>query len=92
VANLYDIMKGKAYSLATTTSGKGNADAKAAGFKDVFDYIMSDSDDPRHALFLMMLNDDVMVEGHRRILLDGMAQEYAGLPNWMAYVDRETKA
>ena len=90
MGNLYDITKGKAYSLATTISGKSNGDAKTAGFKDVFDYIMSDSDHPRQAIFLSMLMD-VMSEGHRKILLDGMAQEYAGLPDWMAYVDRETE-
>jgi hypothetical protein len=29
-------------------------------------------------------------EGHRQVLLDGLAQEYAGVENWMAYVDRES--
>jgi hypothetical protein len=85
---LYDIMKGKAYSLAATVSGKTNPDAQTAGFKDVFDYIMSDSDHPRQAAFLLSLSD-VLPEGHRLILLDGMAKEYTNLDSWMAYVDRE---
>src|SRR4051812_22005544 len=88
--NLYSVVKGRAYALATTVSGKSNADAKDAGFKDVFDYIMSDSDHPRQAAFLIAL-PDLLPEGHRKILLDGLAKEYAGLDGWMQYVDRETR-
>jgi hypothetical protein len=88
-ADLYGIMKGKTYSLATTTSGKSNEDARTAGFKDVFDYIMSDSDHPRQPTFLMQLPDVLPAEAHRKILLDGMAREYAGVGGWRAYVDRE---
>jgi hypothetical protein len=88
--NLYSVVKGRAYALAATASGKSNADAKGAGFTDVFDYIMSDSDHPRQVAFLMAL-PDLMPEGHRIILLDGMAKEYAGLDGWMTYVDRKTR-
>ena len=90
MANLYEIMKGRAYYLAETISGKTNENAKAAGFRDVFDYIMSDSDHPRQAAFLMQLSGALPAEGHRQILLDGMAKEYAGVDGWMKYVDRET--
>jgi hypothetical protein len=88
--DLYGIVKGRAYALATTISGKTNGDAQQAGFEDVFDYIMSDSDHPRQASFLLAL-PDIMPEGHRKILLDGLAKEYAGLGGWMEYVDRETR-
>lgn len=51
--------------------------------------IMSDSDHAHQASFLMMLDGTIPAEGHRRILLDGLAREYAGVDGWMAYVDRE---
>jgi hypothetical protein len=89
MTDLYDVVKGRAYGLAATVSGKSNEDARTAGFRDVFDYIMSDSDHPRQAAFLIALPEQ-MPEGHRKILLDGMAQEYAGLGGWMEYVNRET--
>lgn len=88
MAGLYEIMKGKTYSLAATIGGKSNADAKDAGFKDVFDYIMSDSNHPRQLVFIASL-PDVLPEGHRKILLDEMAREYAGVDGWMQYVDQE---
>lgn len=89
LADLYEIMKGKAYALAITVGGRSNAEAKSAGYRDAYDLIMSDSDHIRQQMFLMMLAD-VLPEGHRRIFLDGLAREYAGVPDWAAYVDRET--
>jgi hypothetical protein len=88
--NLYSMLKGRAYYTAITATGRSNADAQASGFKDVYDLLMSDSDHPRQAGFLTLLTDDIMPEGHRRILLDGMAKEYAGVEGWLQYVERET--
>ena len=82
MADLYSITKGKAYSLACIVSGRNNAEAKTEGFKDVFDLIMSDSGRSRQAHFLLQLTP-LMAEGHRKILLDGLAREYAGLDGWM---------
>jgi hypothetical protein len=87
--DLYAILKGKAYGAATVTSGHSNADAKRSGYKDVYDLIMSDSDHPRQPAFLALLSRD-LPEGHRKVLLDGLAREYAAAGGWMAYVDRET--
>jgi hypothetical protein len=88
MVNIYAITKGRVYSAASTLSGQSNADAQAAGHKDVFDYVMSDSDHPRFLSFLAYINEVVPV-GHRMILLDGLAQEYAGVDGWLAFVDRE---
>jgi hypothetical protein len=90
MSDLYSITKGKAYSLACVVSGRDNASAKTEGYKDVFDLIMSDSDHPRQPHFMTGLMS-AMPEGHRQILLDGLAREYAGLDGWMQYVDWETK-
>lgn len=86
----YGVLKGRAYSIATIATGRSNADAQASGFKDVYDLLMSDSDHPQQGVFLSLLTDDVMPEDHRKILLDGMAKEYAGLEGWLQYVERET--
>lgn len=84
MTDLYPIMRGKAYRLAETIIAP-----KYQG-EDLLKTIMLDSDHPRQALFLTMLPQVIPAEAHRQILLDGMASEYAGLNDWMAYVDRET--
>jgi hypothetical protein len=81
--DLYAIMRGKAYRLAETIISP-----KYQG-EDLLKTIMSDSDDSRLASFMMMLPPHIPAEAHRQILLDGMAKEYAGVENWMAYVARE---
>ncbi|GLR87689.1 hypothetical protein GCM10007857_44000 [Bradyrhizobium iriomotense] len=83
MADLYSIMKARALPLARTIVMNPNEDAFAT--------IMSDSDDPRQASFLMMLKGTIPAERHRRILLDGLAREYSGVDGWLAYVDRECK-
>lgn len=83
MADLYAIMKARALPLARTIVMNPDEDA--------FAVIMADSDDSRQAHFLMMLEGSIPAEGHRRILLDGLAREYAGVDGWMAYVDRECK-
>jgi len=88
MSDLYGIMKGKAYGLATITCGRNNAEAKTEGYRDVFDLLMSDSDHPRQSQFLLQLQS-ILPEGHRVILLDGLAKEYAGLSGWQEYVERE---
>jgi len=40
---------------------------------------------------LLTLESVISAEGHRKILLDGMAREYAGIDGWMAYVNRERR-
>jgi hypothetical protein len=49
---------------------------------------MSDSDHPRQQQFLLLVQQEFS-EGHRQILLDGLANEYADLDGWMAYAVRE---
>lgn len=83
MADLYSIMKSRALPLARTIVMNP--------IEDAFAVIMSDSDHTRQASFLMMLESVIPAEGHRRILLDGLAREYAGVDGWMAYVDRECK-
>lgn len=86
---LYGVLKGKAYKFAAVVTGASHHDAKAAGYRDLWDLLMSDSDHPRQAMFLLMLNSGLS-EKQRKILLDGLAREYAGLDGWMEYVEQET--
>lgn len=87
-SDLYAVLKGRVYSEACIHSGHTNESAKIAGFKDVYDVIMSDSDHDRQPNFLMNMMQ-VLTDGHRQVLLDGLAREYAGVDGWMAYVARE---
>lgn len=88
--DLYKIMKGRAYGIAQVATGCTNEDAVRRGFTDVYALIMSDSDHARQPAFLALLPRAIPSEGHRRVLLDGMAGEYTNLSDWMAYVDRES--
>jgi hypothetical protein len=84
---LYDNLKGRAYGAAQIATSRTNPDAQAEGFRDMFDLIMSGSDHPRQQAFLTLIMGELS-EDQRKILLDGMAKEYAGCEGWMAYVDR----
>lgn len=86
---LYESLKGQVYDLAQIAAGRGNAEARIEGFKDVYDLIMSDSDHSRQPAFINLIVGRLS-EKQRPILLDGLAREYADLDGWMAYVDRET--
>jgi len=44
--------------------------------------IMSDSDHPRQALFLMYLAEHIPAEAHRQILLDGRANMLGWTAGW----------
>lgn len=88
--SVYEIVKGKIYPLVQIVTGRSNSDAMTEGYRDIYELLMSDSDHPRQQQFLMQLPAH-LPEGHRQILLDGLAKEYAGVDGWMAYVARETK-
>lgn len=85
---LYDNLKGLAYGAAQIATGRSNPEAQAEGFRDVFDLIMSDSNHSRQPVFLGLIANELSQDQHK-ILLDGMAKEYAGCDGWLAYVDRE---
>lgn len=86
---LYGIMKGRSYGIAQIASDCSNAEAQARGFADLFEMIMSDSDHARQATFLLLLPSTIPAEAHRRILLDGMAKEYADCEDWMDYAGKD---
>jgi hypothetical protein len=86
--SVYEVVKGRAYGLAQIVTGRSNQEAIQEGFRDVFDLLMSDSDNARQQQFLIQLPSH-FTEGHRQILLDGLAKEYAGVEGWLAYVDKE---
>lgn len=88
--DLYEMLKGRAYGLAQTATGCSNQEAKTRGFRSVYDMLMSDSEHMRQQTFLATLENVIPSEGHRRILLNGMAKEFTDLPDWPAYVARET--
>lgn len=79
-------MKGKVHPLARIVVNSSD-EQKNGG--DLFATLMSDSDHPRQQHFLRLLPSYLPAEGHRQILLDGLAREYAGVADWMAYVDLE---
>jgi hypothetical protein len=81
--DLYQQVKGRAAGLAITI-----AKPRWQG-EDAFAAIMSDSEDPRQAQFLLMLPEHVRSEKQRQVLLDGLAREYGDAENWMAHVERE---
>jgi hypothetical protein len=85
VKDLYAIMKGKAYRLASTIIAP-----KYEG-EDLLATIMSDSDHMRQFAFPRLLPTVIPAESHRQILLDGMAREYAKVESWIAYVDHECR-
>lgn len=85
---LYDNLKGQAYEAAQIAANRTNPEAQREGFRDVFALIMSDSDHPRQQAFLGLIMKDLS-EDQRKILLDGMAKEYAEVEGWMAYTERE---
>jgi hypothetical protein len=87
--SVYDGLKGVTYDWATACAKRTNPDAQTDGFKDVFDLIMSDSDHARQSSFLMGLSGFITTD-QSKVLLDGLAREYAGLEGWMAYVERES--
>jgi len=91
VDGFYDVLKGRAYSIATIATGRSNADAQASGFKDVYDLLMSDSDHSRQAAFLTLLTDDVMPESHRKILLDGHGERICGPRRLVAVCGKRDK-
>jgi len=88
VSNLYEKLKGSVYSQACLCVGSGNERAVIAGYKDVFDRIMSDSESSVQASFLAMLPADLS-QKQRMTLLDGLAQEYQNCDNWLDYVAQE---
>lgn len=85
---LYDNLKGLAYGAAQIATSRTNPEAQREGFRDVFDLIMSDSDHARQPAFLGLIMKELS-EDQRKILLDGMAKEYADCDGWLAYIDRE---
>jgi hypothetical protein len=88
--DIYAAMKGRIYSHVTLCTGRTNQEARAEGFKDVFDLLMSDSDHNRQQLFCISLGVIMPSDKQRRILLDGLAREYCGCQDgWMEYVARE---
>jgi len=85
MSGLYQKLKGSVYSLACLCVGSGNERAVIAGYKDVFDHIMSDLNSTEQQRFLTHL-PGALGEKQRRILLNGLAQEYRDCEDWLEYV------
>lgn len=83
----YEGLKGRAYWVAQSASGRTNTDARQLGYNDVFDLIMADSDHPaQQGFLLLLLTGNDLSEAQRQVLLDGLAREYAGRTDWQDYV------
>lgn len=85
----YQGLKVQVYQFAVASAGCGHSDAKALGYADVFDLLMTDHEGACQHNFLAMLSSEISDANTRRILLDGMAAEYAGTKGWMAYLHSE---
>jgi hypothetical protein len=88
----YPVLKGRVYYLAQAVTCCTDYDARLHGYRDAFDMIMSDSSHPRQDHFLAGVAQELPHESQHKMLLDGLAKEYAGLADWAAYVSRERMA
>jgi hypothetical protein len=88
----YPVLKGRVYYLAQAVTCCTDYDARLHGYRDAFDMIMSDGSHPRQDHFLAGVAQELPHESQHKMLLDGLAKEYAGLADWAAYVSRERAA
>lgn len=76
----------KPVSLITSHTDRS---AREAGFKDVFDLILSKFNSKQFAMFIVYLLKTVPIKHHRTILLNGLVVEYCSCGNWIEYVEKE---
>ena len=92
--SVYEVVKGRAYGLAQIVTGRSNQEAIQEGFRDVFDLLMSDSDNARQQQFLIQLPSH-FTEGHRQffwmVLQKSMPVWRAGLPMSIRSVQSKPK-
>lgn len=89
MANLYDIMKGKAYNVLAVIASCDHTKAKAKGYDDGWAMLIDRHDDNEMALFCTNLH--TALDGDQaKILLDGLAQQYAKQPDWPTFVNAAT--
>lgn len=88
----YPMLKGRVYYLAQAVTCCTDYDARLHGYRDAFDMILSDGSHPRQAHFLVGVAQELPHEVQHKMLLDGLAQEYAGLDDWAAYAGRQRVA
>jgi len=85
---LYPKMKGLVYHRLEAITAKTTPDCIAAGHKDIWDWVMKDTDSIAFAMLIREI-PGILSEKQSQILLDGLAEEYAGVENWVAFVDQE---
>lgn len=86
---IYQGLKARVQNAAESSAGCVDADARARGYLDVFHLLMTDPDGACQPKFLTALPLQIPDGTARRVLLDGMAVEYAGARGWMAYIQSE---
>lgn len=86
---IYQDLKARVREAAESSAGCADADARARGYLDVFHLLMTDHDGACQPRFLAVLPLNIPDGSARRVLLDGMAAEYAGTKGWTAYIQSE---
>ncbi|TCZ58725.1 hypothetical protein [Roseicella aquatilis] len=85
---LYQALKGSAHFFACEATGSDDRIAAKEGRRDVYDLLLADTDADSVPVFLSLLMDAIPCQDQRRLLLDGLAREYAGVPGWTSYAER----
>jgi hypothetical protein len=88
--NLYEITKGKAYTVLAVLASCDHPKAKSKGYRDGWQMLIDCHDDNEMALFCLNL-PSALQEGHAKALLDGLAREYTGLKDWPEFVEAATE-
>lgn len=86
MTQIYDGLKGQAYSVLATNASCDHSKAKSKGYKDGWQLLLDQHDDNEMALFCASL-PQVLSEAQAKVLLDGLAREYTEFDNWLDYTN-----
>lgn len=83
---LYAGLKGQAYPVLATIASCDHPKAASLGYSDGWQMLLDRHDGNEMATFCLAL-PKVLSEAQAKVLLDGLAQEYAQFSNWAAFAD-----
>lgn len=86
MSQIYEGLKGQAYSDLSTLASCDHGKAKSKGYKDGWQMLLDKHDDNEMAIFCASL-PQVLSEAQAKVLLDGLAVEYTRFPNWLCFAN-----
>lgn len=89
VNNAYDACKAAAYNTLAAV-GCDHPKAKSKGYADGWQMLMDKHNDNEMGMFCLMA-PQAMSQVQFTCLADGLAREYAGMPDWMTFVEACTE-